>query len=62
MLQNILGKSGFIIAGILFLIVAIVPFAAGRILNVAFFVLGIAFLVVRAAAARKKGASTPPMG
>ncbi len=56
MQKNIIGKWGFIIAGILFLIAAILPLAEGRTFNAATFVLGIALLVIGTAVARKKRA------
>jgi len=58
--KSIIGKWGFIIAGTLFLIAAIMPFAEGKTVNVAFFVIGIAFLMVGAAIVRKSRADTPP--
>lgn len=56
MLKNIIGKWGFIIAGILFLIAAIMPIAAGKTLKVSFFVIAIALLVIGAGVVRKKRA------
>ena len=60
MFKNFVGKWGFLIAGILFLIAAIVPFAGGQTVKVSFFVIGIALMVVGAAIARKRRADTPP--
>lgn len=57
--ENIVGKWGFLIAGILFLIAAIMPFAEGQTVKVSFFVIGIAFLVIGTAIARKRRADTP---
>ncbi len=59
MKQNILGRWGFIIGGILFLIAAVMSFAAGRTFKVTFFVIAIAFLVIGAAIAGCKQADTP---
>jgi hypothetical protein len=58
--MNFIGKWGFLIAGILFLIAAIIPFAEGQVVKVSFFVIGIAFLVVFTAITRKRRADTPP--
>ena len=60
MFKNIFRKWGFLVAGILFLIAAIMPFAEGRTFKVSFFVIGIAFLVIGAAIERKRRADTPP--
>jgi LPXTG-motif cell wall-anchored protein len=60
MFKDFIGKWGFLIAGTLFLIGAIIPFAEGKTVNVAFFVIGIALLVVGSAVARKKRANVPP--
>jgi uncharacterized membrane protein HdeD (DUF308 family) len=62
MKRNIVRRWAFVIAGILFLIAALVPFAERRTFNAAFFVLGIAFLVVGAAIARRNRGSSPPSG
>jgi hypothetical protein len=56
MFKNFIGKWGFLIAGITFLIAAIMPFAEGQTVKVSFFVIGIAFLAI----ARKRRADTPP--
>ena len=58
--QNIVRRWGFIIGGILFLIAALVPLASGRTLNVTFFVIGIAFLIIGAGIARKSRDASPP--
>lgn len=60
MLKNIIGKWGLLIAGILFLIAAIIPFVGGETVKVSFFVIGVALLVAGAAIARKRRADTPP--
>jgi hypothetical protein len=60
MVKNIIGTWGFIIAGIIFLIAAIIPFLAGRTINPAFFVISVALLVVGAAIARKTRVNAPP--
>ena len=60
MQQNIIGRWGLIIGGILFLIAAIMSLAAGRTFNAAFFVIGVALLVVGAPIARKNRVDTPP--
>ncbi len=59
MLQNIIGTWGLIIAGIMFLIAAILPLVAGRPFNAALFVIGVALLVIGAGVARKKRAGAP---
>jgi len=56
MFKNFIGKWGFLIAGIIFLMAAIMPFAEGQTVKVSFFVIGIAFLSI----ARKRRADTPP--
>ncbi len=56
MFRNIIGKWGFLSAGIIFLVAAIMPFAEGQAVKVSFFVIGIAFLVI----ARKKRVDIPP--
>ena len=50
MFKNFIGKWGFLIAGIIFLIAAIMPFAEGQTVKVSFFVIGIAFLAIVACA------------
>lgn len=60
MSKNIIGNWGFLIAGILFLIAAIIPFVGGETVRVSFFVIGIALLLVGAAIARKQRAEAPP--
>lgn len=60
MSKNIIGNWGFLIAGILFLIAAIIPFVGGETVKVSFFVIGIALLLVGAAIARKRCADAPP--
>lgn len=60
MFKNVVGKWGVLIVGILFLIAAIVPYAEGQTVKVSFFVIGIAFLVIGAAIARKRRGDTPP--
>lgn len=60
MSKNFVGKWGFLTAGILFLIAAIVPFAEGQTVKVSFFVIGIALLVVGTAIARKRRTDTLP--
>jgi len=55
------GRWGFLIAGILFVIGAIMPFAEGRTVKVPLFVIGMALLVLGAAIARKRGTDTSPM-
>lgn len=59
MLKNIIEKWGFHIAGILFLIAAIIPLVEGETVKVSFFVIGIALLVIGTAIARKRRADTP---
>lgn len=59
MLKNIIGKWGLIIAGILFLIAAIIPFVEGETVKVSFFIIGIALLVIGSAIARKRRGDTP---
>jgi cobalamin biosynthesis protein CobD/CbiB len=53
MIQNFVGRWGFIVAGILFLIAAILPFLAGEKFNVTFFVISVALLLIATAIARK---------
>jgi hypothetical protein len=53
MQKNIVGRWGFIIGGILFLIAALVPLATGSPFEAKFFIIGIALLVIGAAIARK---------
>jgi uncharacterized membrane protein YhaH (DUF805 family) len=60
MVKDIIGKWGFLIVGILFIIASIIPFMGGETVKVPFFVIGIALLVVGAAMARKRPADTPP--
>ncbi|HHY55937.1 MAG TPA: LPXTG cell wall anchor domain-containing protein [Chloroflexi bacterium] len=62
MSKNIIGNWGFLIAGILFLIAAIIPFVGGETVRVSFFVIGIALLLAGAAIARKRRADAPPKG
>lgn len=55
-------SAAFLIAGLVFLFAAIVTILRDGALNVAFFVLGIAFLVIRAATgakARRDGGPPP---
>jgi hypothetical protein len=56
MFKNFIGKWGFLISGIIFLVAAIMPFAEGQTVKVSFFVMGIAFLVI----ASKRRADAPP--
>lgn len=60
MFKNVVGKWGFLIVGILFLIAAIIPFVEGQTVKVSFFVIGIAFVVIGASMARKRRGDTPP--
>ena len=60
MFKNFLRKWGFLTAGILFLIAALIPLAEGQAVTVSFFVIGIAFLVIGSAIARKKPTDGPP--
>jgi hypothetical protein len=57
--QSMMGRWGFTIGGVLFLIAAIMPWMGGQKVSVSFFVLGIAFLII-GAAARQKHAAGPP--
>jgi uncharacterized membrane protein HdeD (DUF308 family) len=60
MLKTIIEKWGVLIAGILFLIAALIPLVEGETVKVSFFVIGIALLVVGTAIARKRRADTSP--
>ncbi len=60
MLKNIIGKWGLLIAGILFLIAAIIPFVGGETVKVSFFVIGIALLVAGVAIARRRRTDISP--
>ncbi len=60
MFKNFIGKWGLLIAGIIFLIAAIIPFVQGDTVKVTFFVIGIALLIAGIAIVRKKRASTLP--
>lgn len=62
MSKNMIGNWGFLIAGILFLIAAIIPFVGGETIRVSFFVIGIALLLAGAAIARKRRTDAPPKG
>lgn len=54
MLKKIVSTWGFNIAGIMFLIAGIIPLMAGQKFKAAFFVIGIAFLVVGAGVSRRR--------
>jgi LPXTG-motif cell wall-anchored protein len=58
MLKTIIEKWGVLIAGILFLIAALIPLVEGETVKVSFFVIGIALLVVGTAIARKRRTDT----
>lgn len=60
MLRNLLGTWGLTVAGALFLVAAILTSLPGRAFNAAFFVIGIALLVIGAGVARKRRAGGPP--
>lgn len=62
MRNNIVGKCGFLIARILFLGAAVVPFERGQTTGVALFVIGIAFLLIGATVVRKRPPGTLPKG
>lgn len=52
-LDKPIARWGFLIAGIAFLLVGVVPVARGQALNPAFFVLGIAFILLGAIIRRR---------
>ena len=57
MATHFIGRWGFIIAGVIFMLAALISMAGGRSMNVAFFVLGIAFLVIGGGIARRNRAA-----
>lgn len=59
MAQRILATWGFIVAGVLFLIAALIPVIRGGNLKPVNFVLAVVFLMLGAAAARKRRGDGP---
>jgi succinate-acetate transporter protein len=60
MTQRIVARWSFIVAGIVFLVVAVAPLVRGGALKPVFFVLAMVFLVLGAAMARRRKSGPPP--
>lgn len=59
--ERLIAPLGFIAAGVLFLVAAVVPLAKGRPVNAAFIPVGVIFFVLGAALLKKvKSDSAPP--